>query len=344
MTVTMKQLADECGFSKATVSRALNNDSRVKDDTRRYIQEMAQRYNYRPHTVASNLAKRQTRIVGMLMPQAPRGAADPFFLEFLQGINETLFHSGYSLLIPQVPLQYMQQALDQMIYEHRVDGVILTEPTQKDERMPRLQQEGIPFVLLGRTSQPDVYWVDGENRQGARKAVEHLLDMGHRRIGVIEGEANQVATANRVRGYEEALQDAGVNPHGDWRLNADYTRQGAYDAVSRWLDQRGHRRVTALFACNDLMAIGALQAMKDFGLRVPDDMGLVGFDGIEASSCVDPSLTTVQQPILQLGRTASSQLLQLLQGQCPAHRQIALPVSLVVRESSGAPRQSLRSS
>lgn len=341
MPVTMDELARQSGYSKATVSRALNDDPRVRESTRKLIQALAAKHNYRPHAVASNLARRQTKIIGMLIPRAPRTVADPFFLEFLHGVNETLFMSGYSLLVPQVHPDREQAAIEQLIHQHRVDGLILTEPRLEDARVTLLQQVAVPFVFLGSTVEPDVYWVDGANEAGAHAAVQHLVQLGHRRIAVIAGEPGLISTKNRMGGYERALQDAGVVPQPHWVIHSNYTREGALEAVCRWLDSRDSQGITAIFACNDTMAIGALQALKRRGRRVPEDISLVGFDGIEAASYVDPPLTTVQQPIFRLGRVVSSQLLQLLRGTTPAEKHIVVPLELVIRDSSGQQKSNI---
>ncbi len=334
MPITMDKLAKQSGYSKATVSRALNDDPRVKKATRQLIKDLAAKYNYRPHAVASNLARRQTRIIGLLIPRAPRTVADPFFLEFLHGVNGTLFNSGYSLLVPQVSPDHEQQAIEQLIHEHRVDGLILTEPRIKDDRIAALQQESIPYVFLGSTVEPDVFWVDGANEAGAYAATHHLVELGHRQIAVITGEPGLISTKNRMNGYRRALKEVGVEQERHWTIQSDYTREGALEAVCRWLDSRDSQGITAIFSCNDTMAIGALQALKRRQRRVPEDIALVGFDGIEAASYVDPTLTTVQQPIFKLGRTVGSQLLQLLRGEVPAEQQMILPLELVVRDSS----------
>ncbi|MGI6160300.1 MAG: LacI family DNA-binding transcriptional regulator, partial [Limnochordia bacterium] len=223
-SITMAELARKCGYSKATVSRALADDPRVKPETKALIWDMAERYNYRPHQVASNLAKRRTKTIGLLFPSAPRTIADPFFLEYLHGVSETLFEQGFSLLIPQVKQQRVTETIEQLIAHRRVDGVILTEPRLEDERIHLLQESNVPFVFLGSTVNEDVSWVDGDNRGGICQGVCALGALGHRRIAVITGEEGLVSAKKRFLGYQDGLAALGLELNRDLVWPGDFTR------------------------------------------------------------------------------------------------------------------------
>lgn len=333
MKITMAELAKKCGYSKATISRALADDPRVKPETKALILEMAERYDYQPHMVASNLAKRRTKTIGLMFPKAPRTIADPFFLEYLQGVSETLFEQGYSLLIPQVRQQNVTETISQLVAHGRVDGIILTEPRLEDERIGLLQKSGVPFVFLGSTICKEVSWVDGDNRQGAFEAVRTLGDLGHRRIAVITGEPGLISTHKRLLGYEDGLASLGLKRDEDLIWPGDFTRQGGYDAVFSHLSQIKSFDVTAIFACNDLMAIGAIQALKEAGLKIPADVSVMGFDGIEVGKYLTPPLTTVQQPVFRLGQEVAKVLLRQI-GQKLEPMQLTLPVSIVNRTNT----------
>lgn len=327
-SITMAELAKKCGFSKATVSRALAGDPRVKPETRAVILEMADRFNYRPHAVASNLARRRTQTIGLLFPSAPRTIADPFFLEYLNGVSETLFEHGFSLLIPQVRQQRVRETIEELVAHRRVDGIILTEPRLEDERIALLKQSKVPFVFLGSTIDADVSWVDGDNRGGICQGVQALGALGHMRIAVILGEQGLVSTEKRFLGYQDGLASLGLEL--DWSLvwQGDFTRQGGYQAVVDHLKQIQAGEVTAIMACNDLMAIGAIQALKEAGLRVPEEVSVMGFDGIEVGKYLSPPLTTVQQPVYLLGKEVARVLLGLISEEHgTVHR--TLPVSIV---------------
>lgn len=327
-SITMAELAKKCGFSKATVSRALADDPRVKPETKELILEMAERYNYRPHAVASNLARRRTKTIGLLFPSAPRTIADPFFLEYLHGVSETLFEQGFSLLIPQLHQERVTDTIEELVAHRRVDGIILTEPRLVDERIALLKESKVPFVFLGSTVDEDVSWVDGDNRGGICQGVQALGALGHKRIAVILGEEGLVSTEKRFLGYQDGLASLGLEL--DWELvwPGDFTRKGGYEAVVGHLDQIQSGDVTAIMASNDLMAIGAIQALNQAGVYVPQQVSVMGFDGIEVGKYLSPPLTTVQQPVYNLGKEVAGVLLGLIaEEHGVVHR--TLPVSIV---------------
>lgn len=328
MKITMAELAKKCGFSKATISRALANDPRVKPETKALIQEMAEKYNYQPHAVASNLARRRTKTIGLMFPEAPRTIADPFFLEYLQGVSETLFEQGFSLLFPRAQQRQVTETIEQLVSQGRVDGIILTEPKLKDERIALLKDSGLPFVFLGSTECQEVSWVDGDNQGGVFQAMQALGAVGHRRIATITGERGLVSTRNRLRGYLQGLEALGITEDPELIWEGDFTRQGGFAAVQKHLHKIDQGKVTAIVAGNDLMAIGAIQALKQAGYGIPSDISVMGFDGIEVGKYLSPPLTTVQQPVYRLGQEVAKVLLSQIEHQaCPV--QITLPVSIV---------------
>jgi LacI family transcriptional regulator len=328
MKITMAELARKCGYSKATVSRALADDPRVKPATKALILEMASHYNYQPHMVASNLAKRRTKTIGLMFPKAPRTIADPFFLEYLHGVSETLFEQGFSLLIPQVHRQRVTETIAQLVAHSRVDGIILTEPLLDDPRIQLLRESGVPFVFLGSTVHQEVSWVDGDNRGGSFEAVRTLGSLGHKNIAVITGEPGLVSTQKRLAGYADGLAFLGIEPQENLVWPGDFTRQGGYNAVRSHLSQIKSGAVTAIFACNDLMAIGGIQALTEAGLEIPGQISIMGFDGIEVGQYLTPPLTTVQQPVFRLGQEVSRVLLgQIENNEDPV--QITLPVKII---------------
>lgn len=336
MKITMAELAKKCGYSKATVSRALSGDPRVKPETKELILEMAAQYNYQPHTVASNLARRCTKTIGLMFPKAPRTIADPFFLEYLHGVSETLFEHGFSLLIPQVHRQRVTKTIEQLVAHSRVDGIILTEPLFKDARIELLKESGVPFAFLGSTVYEDVSWVDGDNRGGAFEAVRLLGSLGHEGIATITGEPGLVSTEKRLAGYYDALASLGLEVRTELVWPGDFTRQGGYEAVRSHLGQITSGEVTAIFACNDLMAIGGIQALTEAGLRIPGDVSIMGFDGIEVGQYLTPPLTTVEQPVFCLGQEVARVLLGQIQDN-EQTVQITFPVQIINEHNTVGP-------
>ncbi|HHT73068.1 MAG TPA: LacI family transcriptional regulator [Firmicutes bacterium] len=338
MKISMAEIARQCGVSKATVSRALADDPRVKPETKEYIKEVAKRFNYEPHPIASNLARGRTKTIGVVFPAAPRTIADPFFLEYLNGVSSILFEHGYSMLLPQVSWGEGDSTMSQLLAPGRVDGVVLTEPRVDDGRIAFLQKNNMPFVFLGQTNVPGVAWVDGDNEGGAYLAVQELYRLGHRRIAMITGERGLIAAQNRLRGYRRALTELGLPVNQDLIWAGDFTREGGYHTVRNHLQGGAKFPATAIFASNDLMAIGAIQALHEVGLQVPEDVSVIGFDGIEVGRYLSPPLTTVQQPINELGREVAAVLLeQLEKGRRKGVRQATLPVQLVNVGNTAAP-------
>lgn len=327
----MTKIAALAGVSKATVSRALDDDPRVSEKTRARIKEIARQQNYRPNAAAVSLAKGRTNTVGLVIPSAPRALSDPFYLEFLGGVGDYLITRGYNILLS--PLSDDRPGHIRLLETNRIDGLILTEPEQDDARIGDLLAWGIPFVFLGQTACPDAIWVDGDNVGGARLALNHLISLGHRRIGCITGPMNLVSGGNRLAGYITALAAAGIPFQPELVVESDFTEPGGRRAVARLLDLTPPP--TAIFACNDLMAIGALNGARERGISIPGDLALVGFDGIRSGELVSPRLTTIAQPIYNMGRIAGEMLIKAILGEEMTTRHVLLPLSLIVRESCG---------
>jgi LacI family transcriptional regulator len=257
-------------------------------------------------------------------------------LEYLHGVSETLFEQGFSLLIPQVKQQRVTETIEQLIAHRRVDGVILTEPRLEDERIHLLQESNVPFVFLGSTVNEDVSWVDGDNRGGICQGVCALGALGHRRIAVITGEEGLVSAKKRFLGYQDGLAALGLELNRDLVWPGDFTRQGGYAAVASRLNQIRSGEVTAILACNDLMAIGAIQALNEARVRIPEQISVMGFDGIEVGKYLSPPLTTVQQPVYSLGREVARVLLGLIAEEHGTVH-VTLPVSIVNESNTIGP-------
>lgn len=299
-------------------------------------------------------------MIGVATPGTPRGFSDPFYLEFLGGLGDGAMRAGYNLVIaaptasdPEegagVGGQIMAGArgmdLEGLVAHGAVDAVALTEPAVDDPRLGVLRRYSVPFAFLGTCEEgddvaADVSFVDGDNVGGSREAVEHLITLGHRRIACLAGAAGLVATRHRLEGYRRAMQEAGLTVDGGWVVDGGGTKQGGRRAMERLLVAGlGRGGPTAVFACNDVMAVGALLAAREAGLSVPGDVSIVGFDGIPLSELVEPALTTVQQPIYDLGRSLAVVLLgQLDEPRAePRVERKVIPCHLVVRASTGPP-------
>lgn len=318
MKPTLNDMATILNLSKSTVSRALSGDPRIAEGTRARVTSLATQIGYRPNPMAQALATRRTNTIGLAVPHAPRSFSDPFYLEFLGAVGDAAMRSGYSLFLSAASADGASgyRSHVEMADATRVDGMILTEPAVDDERAESLRRAGVPFVFLGMSSDPEVSWVSGDNVDGATQAVSHLVQLGHRRIACITGPDGQTATRARFAGYRAALTAAGIALDRNLIAEGSFTQAGGYAAMKSILavltavsDGAATTAAepdppTAVFACNDVMALGAMRALREAGLAIPSDVSVVGFDGIALGEYVDPPLATVRQPIAELGQAA----------------------------------------
>jgi len=331
MEIKMSDIAKMAGVSKSTVSRALKNDSRVKKSTKNKIIKIAQKYNYKPNKVAQALAENQTKIIAVILPSAPRSVSDPFFLEFLHGVNNIAYQQDYSLTIPPVEKGNFN-SFKKIKQNLNVDGVILTEPLLNDPRIKYLKENNIPFVFNGNPMLgDDTAWVDTDNMLGAYKAVNYLINKGHRKIATVTGPLSLVAGKYRLEGYYKALKDNNIEINKDWILESDFTEKGAYTTAKNLIKE--HQEITALFAANDLMALGIIKSLKDAGIKIPGDLSLIAFDSIKLGEYIDPPLTTVKNSSLEKGEKAVELLIKIIEAKKITSRQILFPPKLIIRDS-----------
>ena len=336
MNPTLEQVARLAGVSRSTVSRVINNSPHVRPEVRERVWKAIRECGYRPHAVARSLVTRRTGILGVVIPESVTTLfTDPFFPLLLCGATEVCNAHKHQLML----LLFNDPAGEEEMYQRvlrngYVDGVIVASAPIGDPLVELMIRDGIPFVFVGRPLDPNVLYVDVDNLGGARAAVEHLLRLGHRRIATIAGPANMTSGLDRLEGYRQALEAYHVPIDERLIVHGDYTESSGMLAMQRLLPAAP----TAVFAASDIMAIGALKFLRQTNLRVPEDIALVSFDDIPAASAVEPRLTTVRQPISQLGALAVETLISLLQGAQPIQK-IVLPTELIVRESCGALRQ-----
>lgn len=339
MPLTLEKIAELVGVSRSTVSRVVNNQPNVREEVRERVWAVIRETGYRPHAAARSLVTRRTRVVGVIIPEAVTTLfTDPFFALLLRGVAKTCNTHHYYLMLslfngPSDPGEMYQR----IIGSSHLDGVLVASTRMDDPLFSKLLQDELPFVLVGRFPDERVNYVDVDNVAGARMAVEHLIRLGHERIATITGPLNMTAGQDRLEGYQIALEAHHIPVRQELIVEGDFTEDGG-KAGSRHLLSA---KPTAIFAANDSMAIGALKALREAEYQVPGDVALVGFDDVPIATTVEPALTTVRQPIEDLGSIAADLLLDRIKNQRdekpPAHR-IVLPAKLVIRESCGAMR------
>jgi LacI family transcriptional regulator len=312
----------------------MNDSPHVSAQTRERVWKAIQESGYEPHAAARSLVTNRTGIIGLIVPEAVTTLfTDPFFLLLIQGIAATCNHHQYHLMLSLFGGRKDQEDLyRRVVGSGYLDGVIIASTTLDDPLIPRLLRDGVPFVSVGRYPDQEVSYVDVDNVGGARKAVEYLLRSGHRRIATITGPQRMIAGWDRLAGFREALRAHSLPVDGTLVVEGDFTEEGGRAAMQSLLPHKPD----AVFVASDTMALGALRALREAGLSVPEDIALVGFDDMPYAATAAPPLTTVRQPIRRVGALASDTLLDIIDNGLEPVRRTVVPTELVVRASCGA--------
>lgn len=334
MAHTLEQIAELAGVSRSTVSRVINDHPNVRPEVRERVWQVIRQVGYQPHAAARSLVTNRTQIIGLIIPQAVTTIfTDPFFPLLIRGIADECNAHHYHLMLSLFSDPTEQEGLYQRVLRGGyLDGVIVASTTLDDPLIPRLLRDQVAFVSVGRYPDERVNYVDVDNVNGARMATEHLLRLGHRHIATVTGPLGMMAGHDRLEGYRQALEARGVSVDEELIAPGDFTEDGGRAAMRRLLDHNP----TAVFVASDTMAVGAMKAIKEAGLRVPEDIAVVSFDDLPVASIVEPPLTTVRQPIQRLGSTAVDILLNLIEHQGEGTQKVILPTELVVRASCGS--------
>jgi LacI family transcriptional regulator len=337
----MKDIAKAAGVSRTAVSFVLNNipDSNIPEATRNRILQVAHELDYTPNRQALNLASGKTMMIALIVRQTSlQMAIDPFLPEFVHGVTQVIEAADYHLLIHAAePSAKDKTTYGQLVRTHKVDGLLISSPMAQDSEVRLLHEEGTPIVVHGDSDFSHIPSVDVDNRQGAYNAVCHLLDLGHHRIGYISNAPFSYTSArDRLLGYRQALDDAGI-PYDDSLIyEGNFTETSSYLPMQSLLDLP--EPPTAVFIGSDLVALGAIDAILNWGLRIPDDISVIGFDDIMFAKYVRPPLSTVHIPAYELGRSAGEMILAIIRGESPTKLRVLLPTELVLRSSTTAAR------
>jgi LacI family transcriptional regulator len=338
--VKLKDLAQKTGYSVTTVSRALGGYSDVNEQTRQRIIETARQLGYQPHEPARQLRSQRTQTIGLIIPANDQSFSNDFFNILLRGIGDAAALEGYDLLISaHAPGKGEMDAYHRFVGGGRVEGMIVARTRQADERLHYLKRMQHPFVVSGRSApaeESDFPYIDADSQAGIREAAEHLIALGHRDIALLLPPPEVAFTEYRRRGYVAALASAGIPYRAEYVLHGDLMRSGGYTLTNLLLDQYPH--ITAIVCANDLMALGAISATQKRGLVVGRDVSITGFDDIPPAEYAQPALTTVHQPVYEIGQRLLHMLVQIIARKTPPETHILLPARLIVRESTGERR------
>jgi len=332
---TISDVAELAGVSAMTVSRVINNSGYSSREARARVEAAIAELGYVPNALGRQLRSKQTKMLALVLSDI----MNPFFTTIARGVEDVAGAHGFSVMFCNTDESETEEAQYLlMLVQRQVDGVLLVPASSSGKSLRLLSSHKMPVVVLDRRIQSrHVDSVRSDSEAGAYRLTEHLIGLGHRRIAVLTGRRSVSTSVDRVAGYRRALVDAGLN------LDDALVRYGEYNQVD------GHRmaqeilavdpRPTAIFAANNFIAFGVMRALRETGLRVPEDMSIVAFDDVPAAWVGDPFLTVVDQPAYEIGRRAAELMLSRLEGRTSgAGREVVLPSELIVRRSSGVPR------
>lgn len=335
MSVTLRDIGKRLSLSHSTVSRALRNDPQISEATRLRVQQTAAQMGYRVNHMARALVSRKVQSIALVIPDV----VDPFYARIIEGVDQVAHSRGYALLLYVTHSDPKRE--DAAVEEaamHRYGGTILFRRHLPTSHLRKVLKDGTPIVLL--TQYEPGLGVDSirvDDVDGGYKATDYLINLGHKRIACLTGLLDQHETRDRLLGFHEAHQRAGLTADPDLIWEGDFQEKAGIRAARRYLKIPPPQRPTALFAFNDRMAIGFLQEAQALGIKVPDDVSVVGYDDIEPCRYTTPTLTTISQPTRDMGARAAEILIRRLEGEIFSTQEMLLKTELVVRDSA-APR------
>lgn len=330
MAATIKDIAKKANVSYGTVSRALNNKYGVKKETRERVLALAVKMGYSPNAIARGLVKKTTHSIGLVIPDI----LNPFYPDVARGIEDKALENGYSVFFCNTNHDKKREIQSlKLLVEKRVDGIILA-PGLEDPDVPNVLIHGdIPIVhICRRYTEPDKSFVVIDDERGGFLATKHLIEQGYKKIGFIGAKDQALHLDERYEGYKQAFQKFGLQLDERYVFSSDFKRQTGYRIVRRMLADGDYPR--AIFAENDLLALGVIQGIREAGLSIPGDIAVVGFDDIPFASFPEVQLTTICQPKHEMGEIAVSILLEQMSGLNPQPRKVILEPRLIVRKSS----------
>jgi LacI family transcriptional regulator len=331
--VTIKDVAKEAGVSYSTVSRVVNNKSYVNQDTRERVLQAMLRLGYQVNLHARSLAGGQSNVIGLLVVDL----TTQYMGEIISGIDDVLAANQYELMLYTTHRRKAKEsAYVHMMARGLADGLLISLPREPEAYLKSLRQKGFPYVIIDhRSEEPSDCFVSADNYQGGYDATKHLIELGHRRIGIVTGWMDMVSAQDRLAGHQAALADAGIPFAQELLFEGDFSQPGGFNGGTHLLALA--ERPTAVFASNDISAMGVIEAARAQGLQVPRDISVVGFDDIPTAALLSPKLTTMRQPLQEMGRSATQMLLDLLKNPENRPESIISPTELIVRETTAPP-------
>lgn len=332
---TSFDVARLAGVSRTTVSFVLNNlpGVSISKSTRKKVMDAAQELNYHPDAAGRKLASGVSNTLGFVIRQSSEQVfTDAFLVQVVMGVEQVAAQNGFHVLLKPLEPE-ARNGYTRLIYENLVDGIIISGPREDDTEIVSMHEQGVPVILQGQMPGSQIPFVDINAVEGAMTVVDHLISLGHRRIGLITNASLHYTSARQRRdGYCQALQKVGIEPDQNWIKEGNYTPDSGFVAMKMLLAKSPD--LTAVFVASDVVAMGAIQAIKQAGLRIPRDIAVAGFDDIPLARYFDPPLTTISLPAFGLGWAAGERLIHLIQGDPLESQDLYLDSNLKIREST----------
>lgn len=334
--LNIDKVAKLAHVSRSVVSRVLNDHPNVSDVARERVMKVVNKYNYKPNSVARSLATSSTHEIGVLVSQGTDEAlGNAFWMQIHRGIFEESKKRGYFVSLSYVTENKKEDLYKFIMDERRLDGYILLTQEVTDLVGRMMFEKKIPIVLVGHVpKKKKVSSVDVDNFRGGELATQHLIQLGHKKIGIILASLEMKETKDRLAGYKKAHADAGLEIDEEYIKDVDYQYKAGFNCMKEWIEEESG--ITAVFCASDTIAMGALLAANKLGKRVPEDFAIVGFDDLSFAEYTSPPLTTIRQPIFDKGRKAAELLINEIEDDSCKRRKVNLKPDLVVRESCGA--------
>lgn len=337
MAVTIKDIAKLANVSITTVSRVINNKSEgVSEETRNRILQLVKELGYQPNAIARGLVTKKTKTIGLIIPDI----SNPFFPDIARGVEDSAHIYGYNVFLCNTDdnLEKESEYIN-ALKEKYVDGIIFTSSAPSNyEHIMELIKSGVPVIMMDRRIESeDIYGVFIDNYEGGYLATKHLIDLGHRKIACITGPLNVRNARERLAGYKKGLLENGLEVDEELIFEGDYKINSGIVGTEKLLNN--NKDITAIFACNDLMAYGAYETIRSYGYKIPDDISIVGFDDIQLSQILEPQLTTIRQPAYDMGLTAARMLIKLIEGKKLNKKIVTFKPQLIIRQSTGTVKE-----
>ncbi len=335
---TSQDVAKRAGVSRTTVSFVLNNveGAAISVDTKQRVMQAAIDLGYFPDAAAQTLASGRSSTIGLVMNRSPHQiVSDTYITQVLDVLVEEVRQHGMRLMLEIIEDDRPAETYLDLVRSKRIDGIIFSGPRFDDEALNALNEDGFPTIIMGSVPDSPFCCVDVDNRTAACQATTHLVGLGYREIACITNASSiYTAAVDRLKGYQDALAEASI-PYDERLVRyGDFSPESGYERMRSILEDGPRPR--AVFVASDVVAIGAIAAIHEAGLRIPEDVALVGFDDVPISRYLDPPLTTVHLPAREMSRLACSMIMELIQGETPPEGQVLLKTNLVIRKSCGA--------